>query len=157
MQAAVKLGSLPLAMGLTQTKKCRSFRVLTGTVKLVPGLVVGFYPFFTRRLRKIKYPFARTLAWRMERLPVQAFLTPIPSLSIRAFCTKPNETMADKAVQVQNLDSISYLTQREAAEIDEILMGPLGFSIDQLMVKLNHSLIHNPILLCLFVVFTFSI
>ncbi|KAL0717537.1 hypothetical protein Bca4012_066859 [Brassica carinata] len=25
------------------------------------------------------------------------------------------------------------ITQREAAEIDEILMGPLGFSVDQLM------------------------
>ncbi|KAK4571860.1 hypothetical protein RGQ29_030316 [Quercus rubra] len=41
--------------------------------------------------------------------------------------------MADRAVQIQNPDSISYLTQREAAEIDEILMGPLGFSVDQLM------------------------
>ncbi|XP_057974148.1 pyridoxine/pyridoxamine 5'-phosphate oxidase 1, chloroplastic [Malania oleifera] len=30
-------------------------------------------------------------------------------------------------------DSVSYLSQREAAEIDEILMGPLGFSVDQLM------------------------
>ncbi|OWM80966.1 pyridoxine/pyridoxamine 5'-phosphate oxidase 1, chloroplastic isoform X2 [Punica granatum] len=30
-------------------------------------------------------------------------------------------------------DSVTYLTQREAAEIDETLMGPLGFSIDQLM------------------------
>nr|XP_023884873.1 pyridoxine/pyridoxamine 5'-phosphate oxidase 1, chloroplastic isoform X1 [Quercus suber]POE70140.1 pyridoxine/pyridoxamine 5'-phosphate oxidase 1, chloroplastic [Quercus suber] len=62
-----------------------------------------------------------------------AFLTPIPSLSIRAFCTKPSAKMADRAVQIQNPDSISYLTQREAAEIDEILMGPLGFSVDQLM------------------------
>jgi hypothetical protein len=41
----------------------------------------------------------------------------------------------------QNPDSISYLTQREAAEIDETLMGPLGFSVDQLMVILNHRLI----------------
>uniref|UniRef100_A0A2N9IEZ8 NAD(P)H-hydrate epimerase n=1 Tax=Fagus sylvatica TaxID=28930 RepID=A0A2N9IEZ8_FAGSY len=39
--------------------------------------------------------------------------------------------MADSVVQ--SPDSISYLNQREAAEIDEILMGPLGFSIDQLM------------------------
>ncbi|XP_047946642.1 pyridoxine/pyridoxamine 5'-phosphate oxidase 1, chloroplastic-like [Salvia hispanica] len=30
-------------------------------------------------------------------------------------------------------ESVSYLNQREAAEIDEILMGPLGFSVDQLM------------------------
>nr|DAD22059.1 TPA_asm: hypothetical protein HUJ06_023522 [Nelumbo nucifera] len=34
---------------------------------------------------------------------------------------------------LQNPDSLSYLTQKEAAEIDEILMGPLGFSVDQLM------------------------
>ncbi|KAL1541538.1 Pyridoxine/pyridoxamine 5'-phosphate oxidase 1, chloroplastic [Salvia divinorum] len=30
-------------------------------------------------------------------------------------------------------ESVSYLNQREAAEVDEILMGPLGFSVDQLM------------------------
>ncbi|ERN02919.1 hypothetical protein AMTR_s00135p00077960 [Amborella trichopoda] len=30
-------------------------------------------------------------------------------------------------------DRISYLSQKDAAEIDEILMGPLGFSVDQLM------------------------
>lgn len=30
--------------------------------------------------------------------------------------------------------NVTYLTQREAAEIDELLMGPLGFSVDQLMV-----------------------
>ncbi|XP_038704818.1 pyridoxine/pyridoxamine 5'-phosphate oxidase 1, chloroplastic-like isoform X2 [Tripterygium wilfordii] len=42
--------------------------------------------------------------------------------------------MADIAVfSIQNPDSISYFNQREAAEIDEILMGPVGFSIDQLM------------------------
>ncbi|KAL0355987.1 UNVERIFIED_CONTAM: Pyridoxine/pyridoxamine 5'-phosphate oxidase 1, chloroplastic [Sesamum radiatum] len=34
---------------------------------------------------------------------------------------------------VSDPESISYLNQREAAEIDEILMGPLGFSVDQLM------------------------
>jgi len=32
------------------------------------------------------------------------------------------------------MESISYLSQREAAAIDEELMGPLGFSVDQLMV-----------------------
>ncbi|XP_020586765.1 pyridoxine/pyridoxamine 5'-phosphate oxidase 1, chloroplastic [Phalaenopsis equestris] len=30
-------------------------------------------------------------------------------------------------------ESVSYLSQKEAAEIDEILMGSLGFSVDQLM------------------------
>ncbi|CAO2834445.1 unnamed protein product [Amaranthus hypochondriacus] len=33
----------------------------------------------------------------------------------------------------KEMESISYLSQRQAAEIDETLMGPLGFSIDQLM------------------------
>lgn len=36
----------------------------------------------------------------------------------------------------QNPEAISYLNQKEAAQIDEILMGPLGFSVDQLMVSL---------------------
>ncbi|XP_043710683.1 pyridoxine/pyridoxamine 5'-phosphate oxidase 1, chloroplastic-like [Telopea speciosissima] len=40
--------------------------------------------------------------------------------------TSPLETLNDP-------DSVSYLTQKEAAEIDEILMGPLWFSVDQLM------------------------
>ncbi|PKA59496.1 Pyridoxine/pyridoxamine 5'-phosphate oxidase 1, chloroplastic [Apostasia shenzhenica] len=30
-------------------------------------------------------------------------------------------------------EGVSYISQREATEIDEILMGPLGFSVDQLM------------------------
>ncbi|KAK4394602.1 Pyridoxine/pyridoxamine 5'-phosphate oxidase 1, chloroplastic, partial [Sesamum angolense] len=34
---------------------------------------------------------------------------------------------------VSDPECISYLNQREAAEVDEILMGPLGFSVDQLM------------------------
>lgn len=36
---------------------------------------------------------------------------------------------------VQNPENLSYLKQKEAAEIDEILMGSLGFSVDQLMVN----------------------
>lgn len=34
-----------------------------------------------------------------------------------------------------NDESISYLSQAEASAIDELLMGELGFSIDQLMVS----------------------
>lgn len=49
--------------------------------------------------------------------------------------------MANNNVKVgRNSDSISYLNQREAAEVDEILMGPLGFSVDQLMVS-NYPII----------------
>lgn len=36
----------------------------------------------------------------------------------------------------KEMESISYLSQREAAEVDDTLMGPLGFSVDQLMVNL---------------------
>ncbi|GLT74433.1 hypothetical protein SLA2020_462330 [Shorea laevis] len=41
--------------------------------------------------------------------------------------------MASPLQSLHNQDSVSYLTQREAAEIDETLMGPLGFSVHQLM------------------------
>jgi len=35
----------------------------------------------------------------------------------------------------QDGESISYLSQAEATAVDELLMGELGFSIDQLMVS----------------------
>lgn len=38
---------------------------------------------------------------------------------------------------LKDADTISYLSQAEATAIDEVLMGELGFSIDQLMVKLQ--------------------
>lgn len=62
------------------------------------------------------------------------FLRPVSAPAIRAFCSK-----SDAMSSAQNSDSVSHLTQREAAEIDEILMGPLGFSVDQLMVFLSLS------------------
>ncbi|XWS23949.1 hypothetical protein CRYUN_Cryun28dG0059600 [Craigia yunnanensis] len=61
------------------------------------------------------------------------FLGPISSPTIRAFSSKPRE-VEGMASSLQNQRSISYLTQREAAEVDETLMRPLGFSVDQLMV-----------------------
>ncbi|KAL5982346.1 Pyridoxine/pyridoxamine 5'-phosphate oxidase 1, chloroplastic [Asimina triloba] len=80
------------------------------------------------------------------------FLPPLPSgflgrcrrlltlLPSSAFGTKSGGEftgMAGRPVSslenLQNPENISYLSQREAAEIDEILMGPLGFSVDQLM------------------------
>lgn len=51
--------------------------------------------------------------------------------TIRSFSSKFSES--NTTARMQNPESISYLTQREAAEVDEILMGPLGFSVDQLM------------------------
>ncbi|BBG95821.1 pyridoxin/pyrodoxamine 5'-phosphate oxidase [Prunus dulcis] len=61
-----------------------------------------------------------------------AFLHPIRSPAICAFCSKPSSAVGVGSLPSMTED-ISYLTQREAAEIDEILMGPLGFSVDQLM------------------------
>lgn len=43
--------------------------------------------------------------------------------------------MAERSESLADPSSVSYLTQREAAEVDENLMGPLGFSVDQLMVS----------------------
>ncbi|KAK6277773.1 hypothetical protein POUND7_018096 [Theobroma cacao] len=60
------------------------------------------------------------------------FLCPISCSAIRALCSKSGK-VGGMASSLQNQGSITYLTQREAAEIDEILMGPLGFSVDQLM------------------------
>ncbi|CAN6678969.1 unnamed protein product [Malus baccata var. baccata] len=69
--------------------------------------------------------------------PIWAFLQPVLSPAIHAFCSNPSSAAGVGSVgavpSMQNPEDISYLTQREAAEIDEILMGPLGFSVDQLM------------------------
>ncbi|KAF4361681.1 hypothetical protein G4B88_008185 [Cannabis sativa] len=62
------------------------------------------------------------------------FLHPIANSATFAFCSKPgSELRTVSPKSMSNPDSISYLTQRQAAEIDETLMGPLGFSVDQLM------------------------
>jgi len=59
--------------------------------------------------------------------------------SIRPFSTNfkggPTPAASSSALMANfSSDSVTYLTQRDAAEIDETLMGPLGFSVDQLMV-----------------------
>ncbi|XP_024012342.1 pyridoxine/pyridoxamine 5'-phosphate oxidase 1, chloroplastic isoform X2 [Eutrema salsugineum] len=59
-------------------------------------------------------------------LPTQRFLTATHGSRLQTFSTKSEPNMQDSG-------SVSYLTQREAAEIDETLMGPLGFTVDQLM------------------------
>ncbi|KAL5145243.1 Pyridoxine/pyridoxamine 5'-phosphate oxidase 1, chloroplastic [Glycine soja] len=56
---------------------------------------------------------------------------------IRPFSTNLTASYSSSAfAQIManfDADSVTYLTQRDAAEIDETLMGPLGFSVDQLM------------------------
>ncbi|KAI3513738.1 hypothetical protein L1887_21077 [Cichorium endivia] len=71
----------------------------------------------------------------LHRSP-QGFFGSILRYNFRGYCSarvNRRAFMANNIKVVQNPDSISYLNQREAAEVDEILMGPLGFSVDQLM------------------------
>ncbi|WCJ35692.1 Pyridoxine/pyridoxamine 5'-phosphate oxidase [Euphorbia peplus] len=63
------------------------------------------------------------------RNPSTSSLSPIST----SFCSKSLEISSMAMRTIQNPDSISYLAQNEAAQIDDILMGPLGFSVDQLM------------------------
>ncbi|XP_026394458.1 pyridoxine/pyridoxamine 5'-phosphate oxidase 1, chloroplastic-like [Papaver somniferum] len=57
----------------------------------------------------------------------------------RGICSRVGNSMGDKdnvistIETLQNPEPVTYLSQRDAAEIDEVLMGPLGFSVDQLM------------------------
>lgn len=89
----------------------------------------------------LSYLTTNSIANQSTRLSAQGFFLPSPSLAIRSYCSKGSGRMGDGVIQ--NPDCISYLTQREAAEIDELLMGPLGFSVDQLMVILE-SPIYYP-------------
>ncbi|KAA3456079.1 monoacylglycerol lipase ABHD6 [Gossypium australe] len=70
--AALRLGSLPppTLTGITVTKKCERFN---GGFKVVGdgGGDSGFPPFLPKEIEKIKDPFARNLARRIKRLPVQ--------------------------------------------------------------------------------------
>ncbi|GMY07002.1 pyridoxine/pyridoxamine 5'-phosphate oxidase 1, chloroplastic isoform X1 [Fagus crenata] len=104
-------------------RKCRTMKCLFLTHHQSCSLPLVFNP------SNVHKP-SHTLSHKLS----PGSLSPIPTPTIRAFCSNSGTTskrMADSVVQ--NPDSISYLNQREAADIDEILMGPLGFSIDQLM------------------------
>lgn len=73
----------------------------------------------------------------------QGILRPV----IRSFSTKV--TASGQSMGSFDSDSVTYLTQQEAAEIDETLMGPLGFSVDQLMVLNHHRILYFFIFLLL--------
>ena len=76
---AFKLGSPPPPPppplpSQTQAKKCGRFRVFAGNFKTGAGTAGsddGFPPFLPKEVEKIKDPFARSLAQRIERLPVK--------------------------------------------------------------------------------------
>lgn len=57
------------------------------------------------------------------------------SARISTQAVSTSEKGTEMAFQSVPEPDISYLTQKEAAAIDEELMGPLGFSVDQLMVR----------------------
>uniref|UniRef100_A0A7N2KZ44 AB hydrolase-1 domain-containing protein n=2 Tax=Quercus lobata TaxID=97700 RepID=A0A7N2KZ44_QUELO len=91
MIMAVKLGSSPLPpplMGMTVAKKRGSVRVLLGCNKTGAdtGSAGGFPSFLPKEVEKIKDPFARSLAQRIERLPVKVGFS---ESCIMSSCVKP--------------------------------------------------------------------
>ncbi|KAL4652860.1 hypothetical protein ACB092_01G261800 [Castanea dentata] len=89
---AFKLGSPPpplLLPSLTQAKKCGRFGVFAGKCKTGAGRAGsdgGFPPFLPKEVEKIKDPFARSLAQRIERLPVKVGFS---ESCIMSSCVKP--------------------------------------------------------------------
>ncbi|KVH85177.1 pyridoxine/pyridoxamine 5'-phosphate oxidase 1, chloroplastic isoform X1 [Cynara cardunculus var. scolymus] len=66
----------------------------------------------------------------------KVFFGSILRYKFRGYCfsgVNRGELMDNNTKVVQDHDSVTYLNHREAAEVDEILMGSLGFSVDQLM------------------------
>ncbi|KAL4652863.1 hypothetical protein ACB092_01G261900 [Castanea dentata] len=95
MIMAVKLGSSsppppppPPLMGMTVAKKCGSVRVLLGGNKTGADTssAGGFPSFLPKEVEKIKDPFARSLARRIERLPVKVGFS---ESCIMSSCVKP--------------------------------------------------------------------
>lgn len=89
--ASLRLGSFPppILTGITVTKKCDRFN---GGFKMVGdgGGDNGFPPFLPKEIEKIKDPFARNLARRIKRLPVQVnFFSPFPSFYCLHCCLLP--------------------------------------------------------------------
>uniref|UniRef100_A0A2N9IMR9 AB hydrolase-1 domain-containing protein n=1 Tax=Fagus sylvatica TaxID=28930 RepID=A0A2N9IMR9_FAGSY len=83
---AVKFGSPPApAMGVTVANKCGSLTVLACNTGIA-GTGTGFPSFLPKEVHKIKDPFARTLAQRIERLPVHVGFT---ESCIMSSCVKP--------------------------------------------------------------------
>lgn len=56
-------------------------------------------------------------------------------VGLDGLCSSSNKVVSAMLQPAKDADTISYLSQAEATAIDEVLMGELGFSIDQLMVK----------------------
>ncbi|KAM3713102.1 hypothetical protein ACB098_01G232000 [Castanea mollissima] len=86
---AFKLGSPPPLPSLTQAKKCGRFGVFAGKCKTGAGTAGsdgGFPPFLPKEIEKIKDPFARSLAQRIERLPVKVGFS---ESCIMSSCVKP--------------------------------------------------------------------
>ncbi|KAG5048668.1 hypothetical protein AAZX31_04G091100 [Glycine max] len=85
--------------------------------------------------------FSSSLYNSNNRNPLFQLFSGILRPRIRAFSTDfrsaPTPTASSSAFAQSmanfDADSVTYLKQRDAAEIDETLMGPLGFSVDQLM------------------------
>ncbi|KAG0499411.1 hypothetical protein HPP92_003650 [Vanilla planifolia] len=79
-------------------------------------------------------PSAPFSAYRVASINTYHF--PIPFFCSRVYRSVPRFSSLRRRFtvgEVMSEGTISYLSKKEAAEIDELLMGPLGFSVDQLM------------------------
>ncbi|KAG6736112.1 hypothetical protein POTOM_061185 [Populus tomentosa] len=97
MTAFLKLGSLPL-LGGNMTKKCASLKASKHKVFDVHGAGDAEFPsFLPKEVEKIKDPFARSLAKRIGRLPVQIGYS---KSCIMSSCVKPLIRQSNKTTPV---------------------------------------------------------
>ncbi|KAL2340003.1 hypothetical protein Fmac_007943 [Flemingia macrophylla] len=81
----------------------------------------------------IKSMFFSVIFAFLCRILFQGILRPRIQPFSTNFRSAPTPSSLPQSMANFDADSVTYLTQPEAAEIDETLMGPLGFSVDQLM------------------------
>ncbi|GER38539.1 pyridoxine/pyridoxamine 5'-phosphate oxidase [Striga asiatica] len=114
---------LPPLLRRSRTMRC----LLTQTSSLF-SIIPSSFPDFRHHHQILNTHFS-------HHQQTQGFWSLNSKPSPREYCSISGggaKAMASAKI-VRDPESVSYLNQREAAEIDEILMGPLGFSVDQLM------------------------
>lgn len=105
------------------------------------NLPIGMRPFLRNTHLMIRLFSAHLFSLKLNSTPIipqSSRSLQIPFFKLPHGVSRPNSSsgicwFCSKSRIEAMQEAISYLSQREAAEVDEILMGPLGFSVDQLM------------------------
>jgi pyridoxal 5'-phosphate synthase / NAD(P)H-hydrate epimerase len=101
-------------------------------VASVSGRIIGLIPSATRCLRSAIVP--STATYNPANLRRTYHFTRIAPLSITPIAAKMQASNLAAAPSAPSIAAaVSFLGQRDAQALDEDLMGPLGFSVDQLM------------------------